>query len=240
LAALAVLVWLWSWRAWLVTGVVLVLVFVLAVKVLELADLRAVGVGGPGVAPEPPPTIFQREATPTKPGRELATLAEELVTQREAGRYGRRVYAASALLFADAFAAEPRLAPQHRYNAACSAALAVTGQGEDAQLLPDKVVSMFRGWALSWLRDSLTAYGKLAEKNNPASNQEIQQGLVHWKGDSDLVSVRDAQALERLPENERIAWQALWRDVDELLKRVAKKDEPTKGLKKPETPKAQP
>jgi hypothetical protein len=34
---------------------------------------------------------------------------------------------------------------------------------------------------------------------------------------------------ERLPENERVAWQALWRDVDELLTRVSKKDKPNKG-----------
>jgi hypothetical protein len=55
------------------------------------------------------------------------------------------------------------------------------------------------------------------------------QRLVHWEGDSDLYSFRDGQALERLPENESVAWQVLWRDVDELLIRVAKKDEPTKG-----------
>jgi hypothetical protein len=55
-----------------------------------------------------------------------------------------------------------------------------------------------------------------------------------------LASVRDALALDRLPENERSAWRALWRDVDKLLSRVAKKDEPTKGSKEPETPKAQP
>jgi hypothetical protein len=55
-----------------------------------------------------------------------------------------------------------------------------------------------------------------------------------------LASVRDTQALKRLPENERHAWRALWRDVDELLTRVTKKDEPTKGLKELEKPKAQP
>jgi hypothetical protein len=99
---------------------------------------------------------------------------------------------------------------------------------------------MFRGWALGWLRDDLTAYAKLAEQNNPAMKRLIQQRLLHWKNDSDLVSLRDGQALERLPENERAAWQGLWRDVDVLLKRVAKNDEPTKGSKELETPKAQP
>jgi hypothetical protein len=102
--------------------------------------------------------------------------------------------------------------------------LAAAGQGEDARLLPDKAACMFRRWALDWLRNELRDYAKLARQNNPAMKQTIQQRLVHWKLDSDLVSVRDAQALERLSENERDAWRALWRDVDELLKRGAKKN----------------
>jgi hypothetical protein len=61
--------------------------------------------------------------------------------------------------------------------------------------------------------------------------------MAHWRRDSDLASVRDPAALDRLPENERAAWQALWRDVDALAKRVAKKDESNKGRKESETPK---
>jgi hypothetical protein len=33
--------------------------------------------------------------------------------------------------------------------------------------------------------------------------------------------VRDPEALERLPEAERQAWQQLWADVDALLKKAA-------------------
>ena len=89
---------------------------------------------------------------------------------------------------------------------------------------------MFRHWALGWLRDDLTAYAKLADQNNPAVKQAVQQRLAHWRQDPDLASVRDPQALDRLPENERAAWRALWRDVDEL----AKKAEPTQGRKEPQ------
>jgi hypothetical protein len=32
-------------------------------------------------------------------------------------------------------------------------------------------------------------------------------------------------------EDESAEWQALWRDVDDLAKQLAKKDEPTKGRK---------
>jgi hypothetical protein len=108
-------------------------------------------------------------------------------------------YAASARLYADAFAAEPKLAAgldrQSRYNAAYSAALAAAGLGEDARWLPDKVVGIFRRWALVWLRDDLTTYAKLAERNDPTVKQTIQQQLAHWRRDLDLASVRDPQAL---------------------------------------------
>jgi hypothetical protein len=60
---------------------------------------------------------------------------------------------------------------------------------------------MFRCWALGWLRDDLTAYAKLAEENKTAMKQLIQQRLVYWKHDSDFAPVRDALALDRLPEN---------------------------------------
>jgi tetratricopeptide (TPR) repeat protein len=103
----------------------------------------------------------------------------------------KKQHAAAARLYADAFAADARLAAdlqrQHRYNAACSAALAA-GQGEDARRLPDKVVSMFRRWALVWLRDDLKAYTPLAGQNNPALKQAIGQRLTHWQTDPDLAS----------------------------------------------------
>ena len=170
------------------------------------------------------PAILQGEASPASPG---AVLALAQMCQQHKRRH------VAARLYADAFAAEPKLAAemqqQHRYNAACSAALAAAGQGEDARMLPDKAACMFRRWALRWLRDDLTAYAKLAEQNNTAVKQTIQQRLAHWRRDPDLASVREPQALDRLPENERAAWQELWHDVDELANRLAKKDEPTRG-----------
>jgi hypothetical protein len=147
------------------------------------------------------PAVLQGEASPANAG-EAGALA--WICQRP---YKKR-YAASARLYADAFAAEPKLAADpnnwNRYNAACSAALAAAGQGEDARWLPDKVASMFRRWALSRLRDDLTTYTKLAQQNNPAAKQFIQQRLTHWRSDPDLASVRDPAALDRLADNERI------------------------------------
>jgi hypothetical protein len=53
--------------------------------------------------------------------------------------------------------------------------------------------------------------------------QAIRQQLAHWRRDLDLASIRDPEALDHLADNERAAWRSLWRDVDELAKRVAKK-----------------
>ncbi len=179
------------------------------------------------------PAILQGEASPAN--------ADEAVTLAQMCQYKKR-YVAAARLYADAFTAEPKLADdlnqQHRYNAACSAALAAAGQGEDARLLPDKVVTMFRRWALGWLRDHLTANAKLAEQNNSAENKAIQQRLAHWHRDPDLASVRDAAALDRLAANERAAWQALWRDVDALAKRVANNDKAGEKREKQEDAKS--
>jgi serine/threonine-protein kinase len=135
----------------------------------------------------------------------------------------RRLYAAAARLYADAFAADPKLAAdlsqQHRYNAACSAALAAAGQGEDAKRLPDKAVAMLRRQAIGWLRDDLALYAKLAE-GDAAAKQFVRQHLTHWREDTDLASVRDPAALDRLSDDERAAWRRLWEDVAALRQKV--------------------
>ena len=45
--------------------------------------------------------------------------------------------------------------------------------------------------------------------------------LSHWQEDSDLASVRDQDALDKLPESERADWKKLWSDVDALLKKTS-------------------
>jgi serine/threonine-protein kinase len=164
------------------------------------------------------PAVLRGEGAPANPGEAvaLAWMCQQPYKKR---------FAAAARLYADAFAAEPKLAEQYRYNGARSAVLAAAGQGEDARRLPDRVAAMFRRWALGWLRDDLQAYARFAQQNNPRLNQAIGERLAHWRRDADLASVRDPQSLGRLPENERAGWQALWRDVDRLANRVASKSD---------------
>jgi tetratricopeptide (TPR) repeat protein len=156
-------------------------------------------------------------------GKVEPAAAERLALGQLCQQYKHR-YVAAARLYADAFAADPKLAADlrqgHRYNAACAAAQAAAGQGEDAKNLPDKVSIMFRRQALTWLRADLAAYTKLVEGGNAPAKQAARQRLEHWQKDADLAGLRDAEALAKLPEAEREAWRGLWADVQALLDRV--------------------
>ena len=43
--------------------------------------------------------------------------------------------------------------------------------------------------------------------------------MQFWQGDPDFMGVR-GDDLAKLPEAERRAWQQLWDDVEQMLKRV--------------------
>src|SRR5262249_45675403 len=127
-------------------------------------------------------------------------------------------YVAAARFYADAFA-DPKLADdqrqQHRYNAACAAALAGCGEGEDAIKLTDRERTDLRQQALNWLQDDLATQTKLAD--NAAARPRIRKALRHWQEDADLAGVREEKALQQLPEPERKAWKKLWAEVDQVL-----------------------
>jgi serine/threonine-protein kinase len=160
--------------------------------------------------------VLQGEAEP-------ADAAEGLALGQLCQQYKKR-HAAAARLYADAFTTDPKLAAdlreQHRYNAACCAALAAAGRGEDAKRLPDKVVLMLRQQALGWLRADLAFYNREAAGKLPAVREAVRQRLAHWQQDPDLASVRDKEALDKLPEAERKDWRQLWDEVAALLKKV--------------------
>jgi tetratricopeptide (TPR) repeat protein len=133
-------------------------------------------------------------------------------------------YAASARFYTEAFANDPRLAgnlqAQYRYHAACAAALAGCGQGNDADKLDDKEPALLRKQALDWLRDDLKEYHRAVEQGK--SQAAVVQRLTHWQKDADLAGVRDKDALNKLPEGERADWQKLWADVEALRKQTGK------------------
>jgi tetratricopeptide (TPR) repeat protein len=135
----------------------------------------------------------------------------------------RKEYAAAARFYTDAFTAKPSLADDlqagHRYNAACVAALAGGGRGADAAALDEKEPSRWRQQALDWLRAELAAWTKKAQ-GPPPDRVAVRRTLDHWRVDADLAGVREPEALGRLPDAERQAWQQLWAEVDRLRELV--------------------
>jgi serine/threonine-protein kinase len=133
----------------------------------------------------------------------------------------KHLYAAAARLFAEALEADPTLGDdrqaQHRYNAACAAALAGCGRGKDQPTPDEPARAALRARALDWLKAELAAWSKLLDSGPPQARPMIAQTLGHWQADADLAGVRDPEALDKLPEAERAGWRALWAEVDRML-----------------------
>jgi serine/threonine-protein kinase len=150
----------------------------------------------------------------------------------------KKHYAAATRFYREAFAEKPQLADdldaQHRYNAACAAALAGCGQGEDADTLDVKERARLRQQALDWLRADLAAYRRLLEKDSNKVRAAVVQLMQHWQQDTDFAAVRGPDSLARLPEAERKEWQKLWEEVEALRRRAgAPARRPTPGARVP-------
>jgi eukaryotic-like serine/threonine-protein kinase len=131
---------------------------------------------------------------------------------------------AGARIAAATLAEHPGLTEDQRdlclYDGACGSALAAAGRGEDARQLPDKVVLMLRRQALRWLREDLALYARQAKREGAAVRRGVGPRLAHWQRDTDLAAVRDREELDRLPDDERREWLALWNDVAALRRKV--------------------
>ncbi len=121
--------------------------------------------------------------------------------------------------------ADPKLGDDRQAGTATTPpaprALAAAGQGKDDPPPDDAAKAKLRGQALDWLKAELTTWTKLLESGPPEARPTTLLVLNHWKLDSDLAGIRDAEALAKLPADEQKAWRSLWADVDSLLKRAA-------------------
>jgi tetratricopeptide (TPR) repeat protein len=135
-------------------------------------------------------------------------------------RLHKRIFASATRFYAQAFAAQPELAGDlatwDRYDAACAAARAGCGQGEDAARLDDRERARLRNQALDWLHADLAHRAKQAARRRPEDRVTAQMVLPLWLADSDLCAVR-GEALAKLPEAEQQAWRQLWSDVASTL-----------------------
>jgi hypothetical protein len=149
-------------------------------------------------------------------------VAERLVLAQMC--YDTKRHAAAARFWAEALEADPKLGDDrqasHRYNAACAAALAASGQTKDEPAPDAAAKAKLRRQSHAWLKAEQAAWGKLLESGPPQARACIARFMNHWKEDNDLVGVRQAEALAKLPEAEQKEWQALWAEVEALLKRA--------------------
>jgi serine/threonine protein kinase/tetratricopeptide (TPR) repeat protein len=156
--------------------------------------------------------------------------AERLALAQLCQKPWKALSVAAVHFYTEAFAAEPKLAgdlqQQHRYNAACAAALAGCGQGKDANQTDAKERARLRTQAIDWLRADLKAYQQVLDKQ-PNMARLVRERMEHWQQDNDFAGVR-GDALSKLPETEeRQDWQRLWQDVGALRQRAA---EPAKKV----------
>jgi hypothetical protein len=130
------------------------------------------------------PAILRGEDRP-------ADAKEQLEFAAMCRRPGKRLYAASARFYADAFTAEPNLAtPLHLYQAARAAAMTGCGEGYDGAP-GEKGWARFREPALTWLKADLALHAKQME------GTAAQEALRWWQNDPDLAGVRDPAALAK-------------------------------------------
>ena len=135
--------------------------------------------------------------------------------------YYKKLHGASARFWAEAFQAQPKLADdmqvQNRYNAACAAALAGSGQGKDDPPLDEENKARWRKQAIDWLKADLAAWSKILESGPPQARQVISRRSSTGKPTPTWPACAIAAALAKLPEDEQKACRALWADVDALL-----------------------
>jgi serine/threonine-protein kinase len=135
----------------------------------------------------------------------------------------KKQHVGAARLYADAFAADAKLADDlqgmHRYIAASHAAMAGNGQ-DTAARLPGEERAHWRQQALAWLRADLALCTRKAEAGKAAEREQARKLLGQWREDADLAGIRDPETLARLPEGERRESQRFWADVEALFKRT--------------------
>lgn|SRR5579883_1726171 len=129
------------------------------------------------------------------------------------------MHAEGLKIMVDAIREHPDLAEEPRrylrYNAACLAMNCAEGLGVNPP--PETERPAYRKQALDFLTADLAAVRKVAVKD-PAQGHKLMQS---WLADKDLDSVRQPAAVERLPTDERDAWNRLWTAVRELRDQTA-------------------
>lgn len=181
---------------------------------------------GTPVANELPKTIRDAEAELAALDRLPAVLlgtqeprdtAERMTFARLCGR--RSQYAAAVEFWQQAFKDDPTLTQDrdadHRFDAACAAAMAAAGHDKNSPPPDEAEQSRLRDLALGWLTIKLDDWTEFL----PTVPQEARPGIIKnlsfWQAEKDLQSVHNPDAL---PKTERQQWQAFWDKYHRVLR----------------------
>ncbi len=138
------------------------------------------------------------------------------------------LWSSAARLYADSFAADPKLGEDRntriRYSAACLASLAASVGTENGIETGNSERTHWRIQARDWLRADLAALANQTISDNPASRELVQRTLESWQVEPDLAGLREPSALEKLSADERQECLAFWKEVAALLNRARKAD----------------
>jgi recombinational DNA repair ATPase RecF len=118
--------------------------------------------------------------------------------------HNKKRYLNAAQQYQRALQEKPELAAANRYNAACSAALAL-GNNDANDPWTAEQKSAWRSQALEWLQAEFETLSAKTARNKAT--------LSHWLKDSDLAALRTDTALAEFPESERELWEAFWQTV---------------------------
>jgi serine/threonine-protein kinase len=179
------------------------------------AEQRAAGAAYKVANAEHRRVVIKGEAAPNDT-YEALTLAESCERKKQ--------FAAAARLTAAALDIDPRLGDnvrnRARHQAAGRAVLAGVGRGEDDPRPNEAARTQFRTQARDFFRADLRLYARRVESGSPSDRRAIVTNLRHWKECPDLAPVRDPEARKTLPVAEQRDWQALWAEVEALLKKA--------------------
>jgi hypothetical protein len=136
----------------------------------------------------------------------------------------RRRYGLAVRFYREAFAADPALADQYRYWAACDAVKAASGKDVEMITLGVEEWGYLTSLGLKWLRADLARWTSQAK--DPKRREQVRDQLTDWKKEADLAPVRDPAWLAAMSPADRKAWEALWRDVDAVLASITQREGP--------------
>jgi serine/threonine-protein kinase len=126
--------------------------------------------------------------------------------------YYKKWFGQAATFWQRALGSEQRTASDDltnvRYNAACAAALAGCGQGNDNPPLDDASRTAWRQQALRWLGEELAEL-----KAHSSDETTLGKQLAQWQRDRDLAGLRDESLLLSLPSDEQAACRSFWAEV---------------------------